>query len=232
MPGLGYSTVLVRIWVVSGWHTLWHVFVLHHGDVNRRPTHPPTRGRNATRSGRAPGESTEGSSATATANAGNGRGSSGTSSSRPKNRRSSQVEDVTVRPPRQISMRMVALGAAILLAFIIVMPTLRAYLTQAEQARSLAQQVEDAQERTAGLEAEKLRWQDPDFVKSQARERLGFAMPGETVYRVSDPETITGEAAAEDEQAGEPGVVSIPANGPWYVVMWESVDIAGSATDE
>lgn len=126
------------------------------------------------------------------------------------------------------------LALAVLMAFIILTPTLRAYLSQAEQQRELAQRIESTQDRVDALEIAKQQWQDPDFVKAQARQRLNYIMPGETVYRVLDPETITGDITDSEfsSDPADPGVVEILQEGPWYVTIWESVNIAGVAAHE
>lgn len=67
-------------------------------------------------------------------------------------------------------------------------------------------------------------WEDPDFVRSQARDRLGFVVPGEQPWVVVDPEAIIGEDAQEAYQA-EMGYT--PPVGPWYLEMWASVETAG-----
>lgn len=48
------------------------------------------------------------------------------------------------------------------------------------------QEIRDRQSRVDELETELARWDDPAYVKAQARERLGWVMPGETGYRVVD----------------------------------------------
>ncbi|MGO4956582.1 FtsB family cell division protein [Luteococcus sp. Sow4_B9] len=64
--------------------------------------------------------------------------------------------------------------------------SLRVYLRQ-ERELAVAQQL--IAERTAAnaeLGDEIKRWQDEDFVKAQARQRLGWVVPGEVGYRVVD----------------------------------------------
>ncbi|WP_175477227.1 FtsB family cell division protein [Ruania alba] len=131
--------------------------------------------------------------------------------------------------PRQITVRGLVLFVVILMAFIVLAPTLRAYVTQQEEQRDLAAQIVAARDRNAELQAQIDQWEDPVYVQARARDRLGFVMPGETPYRVVDPETVTGEepASAADDQ----GPVSVPPTGPWYLTVWDSVQVAGEIED-
>lgn len=129
------------------------------------------------------------------------------------------------REPRQITVRTIVLFAVILVAFVVLAPTMRAYLNQQEDLRDLNSRIEAAEQRNAELEAAIARWSDDAYVQAQARERLGFVFPGETPYRVVDPHTVTGEDP-EDEDA-ESGPVLVPSAGPWYLTVWDSVQVAG-----
>lgn len=111
------------------------------------------------------------------------------------------------------------------MAFVLVTPTLNLYFQQMEQVRTLNEQIEAAKERNAALEREIAMWDDPDFVRSQARERLGFVLPGEQPWVVVDPEAIIGEEAQETYQQQMGYVTPI---GPWYMEMWTSIETAGS----
>lgn len=130
-------------------------------------------------------------------------------------------------PPRQITVRTVVLCLVILVAFIVLAPTLRAYVSQAEQQRDLVAQIEAAQARNADLQRSIDRWDDPAFIQHQARDRLGFVYPGETAYIVVDPETVTGEEVETDPR--DEGPVTVPHVGPWYVTVVDSVRVAGEA---
>ncbi|WP_275401899.1 FtsB family cell division protein [Ruania rhizosphaerae] len=133
-----------------------------------------------------------------------------------------------VDEPRQITVRGLVLFVVILMAFIVLAPTLRAYVSVQEESRDLAAQIAATQERNAQLQAQIDQWNDPVYIQSQARDRLGFVMPGETPYRVVDPETVTGE---EPAGADDQGPVSVPPTGPWYLTVWDSVQVAGEVED-
>ncbi|MFC4554046.1 FtsB family cell division protein [Georgenia faecalis] len=128
-------------------------------------------------------------------------------------------------PPPTITLRGLGLFLVLLTAFIVLAPTLRHAIEQQEELRSLSAQVETARARNDELQADLERWQDPIYVQAQARDRLGYVLPGETSYRVVDPETVVGEGAETEDEVGPPQA----APGPWYVSLWDSVQVAGEA---
>lgn len=69
------------------------------------------------------------------------------------------------------------------------------------------------------LESEVLRWQDPAYVKAQARSRLHFVMPHEVGYIVLEADEVNSVASVTTNSTN-----SRPA---WYTVMWNSLEDAG-----
>lgn len=136
----------------------------------------------------------------------------------------SEVQREEPRPPRQITVRTLVLAVVLLMAFVLITPTLRAYVRQQEELRELNTELAAAHEETEELEVSLRRWNNEEYIRSQARERFGFVMPGESPYRVLDPETVLGEEPELESDL----VTSIPiGEGPWYLDVWESVQVAG-----
>ncbi|WP_135850775.1 FtsB family cell division protein [Serinibacter arcticus] len=135
--------------------------------------------------------------------------------------------------PRQITLRTAGFALVLLVAFIVLAPTLRAYVTQQEQLRDVNAALAETNARAEALQAELTRWSDPDYVKSQAADRFGLVAPGETAYSVTDPETVTGEDPMGDlraqDQASSP--YASTATPPWYATVWTSVEVAGAAQE-
>lgn len=126
---------------------------------------------------------------------------------------------------RQFSLRALAILLFAVFGVVVVAGPLTQYLDQQQEKRDLLQQYEDTTARVKVLEQELARWQDDDYVRSQARERLGYVMPGETLYLVSDPEEGTpGEILAQHTQ--EVNDRRRQAT-PFYVTMWDSITVAG-----
>ncbi|WP_447587384.1 septum formation initiator family protein [Cellulomonas persica] len=144
-------------------------------------------------------------------------------------RGTARAERAQVAPPRLFSVRTIVLGCVLVLAFVLVYPTLHTYLRQEADLRALRAQVAAARERNDDLEAELGRWDNPAYVTAQARERLSYVLPGEKAYRVVDPESVQDP---DDEVADETPVVATTAEVPWYTSVWESLVVAGETSDE
>lgn len=124
-----------------------------------------------------------------------------------------------------VSWRTVVVLLVVAFSFVLVAPTLRVYLRQQEQERAVTAEFEYTTARNEQLQHEIDRWADDDYVRAQARERLGYVLPGQQPYIVVDPETVVGEEAqTEYEQA----MGYVPPSGPWYLEMWESIRVAGA----
>ena len=84
--------------------------------------------------------------------------------------------------------------AAVLALVLFTLVVALAYPTRQylEQRAAIAEQrraAEEARKRVKELREEKARWQDPDYVRAEARRRLHFVMPGEVGYVLLDPDT-------------------------------------------
>lgn len=130
---------------------------------------------------------------------------------------------------RQFSLRTLVVALFAIIGVVMVANPLGQYLDQQQEKRALAQEVAEVNGRVEALEQELARWDDPEFVKSQARERLGFVMPGETLYLVSDPDEGT-PAEVQAERTKQVNDQRRAAT-PFYVTMWDSIQIAGNSDD-
>lgn len=128
------------------------------------------------------------------------------------------------------SVRALVLFVVGLLAFVLLFPTVRAYLAQRADNAALVQHVAEARAQNDDLTAELKRWTDDAYVAAQARERLAFVLPGETAFRVVDPETVPDPTAPIVDATGSgPALVAAGTTTPWYATIWESVKVAGAA---
>ncbi|WP_337974844.1 septum formation initiator family protein [Cellulomonas sp. NTE-D12] len=140
-----------------------------------------------------------------------------------------RAEVVQQRLPRMLTVRAMVLGLVLLLAFVLVYPTLHSYLEQQTQLAQLRAQVAAAQQHNSDLQADLKRWDDPAYVKAQARERLNFVMPGETAFRVVDPQTVPDTAPNAPKTGASDGSGAVGSTQPWYLDVWQSVRAAGAA---
>ncbi|MCI6574577.1 MAG: septum formation initiator family protein [Actinomycetaceae bacterium] len=124
----------------------------------------------------------------------------------------------------QISLRMLAILAFAAIAVLIVMTPLRAFITQQEQLRSLNDELAARREHISELNDAIALWNDPQYVQSQARQRLGYVMPGQTLYYVTGKQA---QSAASGEQRIAQANKERRAATPFYMTMWDSIVIAG-----
>jgi cell division protein FtsB len=116
------------------------------------------------------------------------------------------------------------------LAFIVILfiltlaiaPPVKHYFTQRAQINSLESQLAADNVALQKAREELLRWQDPEYIKSQARERLHFVLPGERQYIV-----VEGSTTPSQENATE--IASALTDGqPWYARLIASISEAGN----
>ena len=121
----------------------------------------------------------------------------------------------------QGSGRTFAVAAIFFMLALFLAPPIKSYFVQRAQISALKSQV--ATDRTAleTARAELELWKDPSYVKSQARERLHFVMPGERQY------IVTG-SKEDPTQPDTTKVVSLlPEGAPWYTRLIASVTESG-----
>jgi cell division protein FtsB len=102
--------------------------------------------------------------------------------------------------------------------------SLRAYLQQRSQINDLKAAIAQHEANIDTLESEKERWDDPAYVRQQARERLGYVMPGEKTYLVLGEDGKPLEPAAQLE---DPTAVITSTPAAWWNDEWDSVELAG-----
>lgn len=102
---------------------------------------------------------------------------------------------------------------------------LREYLSQRGQIAETRAQVAQQQREVDALERQLHQWQDPAYVKAQARTRLHFVLPGEVAYVVLSPSASPAPAGA----AALPGTSASGSEAPWYSQVWGSVRAADRA---
>jgi cell division protein FtsB len=121
----------------------------------------------------------------------------------------------------QITQRAVALLVVVGLLVISYVGTMRIYLDQQSDMATARTQIAERQATIAQLEDELSRWNDPSYIKTQARERLGWVIPGEVGYRVigTDGTVVSGEVGSIKGN-------NDPANQAWYERIWSSVQTA------
>jgi cell division protein FtsB len=77
----------------------------------------------------------------------------------------------------------IMIGLAVL-AVVVLAPAVQSWVAQRQQIAALAEAKSALQEKYDGITAERERWNDSTFVVTQARERLGYVLPGEVSFLV------------------------------------------------
>jgi cell division protein FtsB len=142
----------------------------------------------------------------------------------PKDTGDSIRESIAASAEQQSEQRFgsAARRAAILAAVVCVLTLtiagpVRTYFAQRTEMKQLKATEAQLRAQIAELEQQKVKLGDPVFIAAQARERLGFVMPGEIPYQVQLP-VNTG-------MPGTPGVDAPAANPdePWYTSLWHTI---------
>ncbi len=130
------------------------------------------------------------------------------------------------QPPRtRFTGRAAVLVLVVALLTVSFASSLRAYVQQRNHLNELKAQIAETEADINDLETEKRRWQDPAYVRAQARERFGFVLPGETGFQVLDE---NGEPLQTDARLSDPEDVIKVVPDPWWGKAWESVELAGN----
>jgi cell division protein FtsB len=79
--------------------------------------------------------------------------------------------------------------SVLVLATVVLAPSLRTLVEQQNQLAELRQAVEDRKDAVSDLESDIARWDDPAYIEAQARDRLVYVYPGDYTYLVIDDGT-------------------------------------------
>lgn len=113
----------------------------------------------------------------------------------------------------------------LVLGVITISPTLSTFLQQRREINDLRAQVAKTQEAVTKAQADRERWEDPAYVRAQARDRLFYVMPGESQLGVINDIMLPPEA----EQKSTPELTQVDYR--WSESLLSSVLIAGTAAD-
>lgn len=121
-----------------------------------------------------------------------------------------------VRPV--VTGRALVIGAVVILLVVLLASPLHRFLGSRSDIGAARQQLAADKRQLAELRAEQAKWDDPGYIQRQARARLQFAMPGDTVYAVVDRGAKT-RIEQTSGQGGDEAARSLTWNGR----LWQSV---------
>jgi cell division protein FtsB len=123
---------------------------------------------------------------------------------------------------RRTSNRVLALSAIFFVLALTIAPPVKHYFTQRAQISALKAQLSADNSALQKAREELLLWQDPEYIKSQARERLLVVLPGERQYIVTEGDSV-------GNQPSSTKIASSLADGqPWYSRLIASISETGN----
>lgn len=118
--------------------------------------------------------------------------------------------------------------AALIVVFaffaVMLVPTVNYYRTQMAQISELRASIAAMEAQRDELKAEIARWDDPLYIKQQARERINLVMPGEKLYMV-----VGEKPEDQSAESGNGSTYEVRQELPWVDALIDS--ITRSATD-
>ena len=130
------------------------------------------------------------------------------------------AESIELRSDQRLGFtarRAAVLAALICVLTLTIAGPVRTYFAQRTEMDQLAASEAALRRQIADLEQKKVKLGDPAYIAAQARERLGFVMPGDIPFQVQLPPATA--------VAPQPGVETAkPANNdPWYTSLWHTI---------
>jgi cell division protein FtsB len=116
--------------------------------------------------------------------------------------------------------RALALGGIVILLVVLLASPIQRYLGSRSDVASTSDQLTKDGQQLRDLRAQKALWSDPGYIQRQARTRLQYAMPGDTVYVVVDK----GQRSDIQKTAGQGSKASTGTG--WNTRLWDSVRAA------
>lgn len=123
--------------------------------------------------------------------------------------------------------RVAMLGVITIVLAVLLAPAMRSYVAQRHRVDVLAAQVAHQRAQLGDLQRQRAAWDDPAYVRAQARNRLRFVMPGDRTYTVIEPGGSVSGAPAPVVR--RPAAPPVPAGGAWFGDLWRSARSAGDA---
>lgn len=128
---------------------------------------------------------------------------------------------------RGISTRLLILFIVLFGVAVTLAPPTQHYFAQRAQISALEADVDSNRKKLEEARAELQRWRDPDYIKSQARNRLHFVLPGERQYIVVGVETE--ESSAEKKRT--PIATKQFGSAPWYTKLISSIQQVAAGSE-
>lgn len=127
-------------------------------------------------------------------------------------------------PARSFSGRILALSIAMSAFALLLVPSIGTYARQHEELTALRESIATKEAEQENLKDQIARWDDPLYIKQQARDRINLVMPGERNYMVVGTKPADISLTEENHSPNE-----VRTDLPWVDALYDSVHRA--ATD-
>jgi len=117
--------------------------------------------------------------------------------------------------------RFLIVGLLLFMVVVLIGSPLQKYFAQRAQINALSAQVKANQAELEQARRELELWNDPEYIKSQARSRLHFVLPGERQYILTNPITLDGETKSNQIAS------NVPSGVPWYSRLIATITESG-----
>lgn len=124
---------------------------------------------------------------------------------------------------RGISTRLLVLFIVLFAVAVTLAPPTQHYFAQRAQISALESSVDSNRKKLEEARAELERWRDPEYIRSQARNRLHFVLPGERQYIILGVGTQAGDVS----EGAAPINEDFPLGIPWYSRIISSITSVG-----
>ncbi len=122
------------------------------------------------------------------------------------------------RPARRaVTGRAIMLGTVVVLLLVLLASPLNRYFASRSDVSHAATQLQQDTQRLAQLKAQQAKWGDPGYIQDQARLRLQYAMPGDTVY------VVVNHGSSNEIAKTRNTVAKAGESGTWNSKLWASV---------
>jgi hypothetical protein len=106
--------------------------------------------------------------------------------------------------------------------------SMRAYFEQRHHMDDVQSDIAASHANIKALQREKARWDDPAYVRTLARQRFGWVLPGEIAYQVIGED---GKPLDHDDSLTNPATTTQTEHPLWWQSAWRSVEVAGNPED-
>lgn len=124
---------------------------------------------------------------------------------------------------RAVTGRALVLGTVVVLLLVLLASPLNRYFASRSALSGASQQLQHDRQTLGELNKQLAGWSDPGYIQRQARTRLQYAMPGDTVY------VVVGHGQQNDIEKTAGTAASAHGTGTWNTRLWDSISRADAA---